>query len=56
MITDATAMPREIVEIKSSVEDFRADQIWSDYRMHCDREFFAAPPACRSTSFPWKTV
>lgn len=30
-----------IVEIKSSVEDFRADRKWPDYRMHCDRLFFA---------------
>jgi hypothetical protein len=30
-----------IVEIKSSVADFRADQKWVDYRMHCDRLFFA---------------
>jgi hypothetical protein len=30
-----------IVEIKSSVADFRADQKWEDYRMHCDRLFFA---------------
>jgi hypothetical protein len=30
-----------IVEIKSSVEDFRADRKWTDYRMHCDRLFFA---------------
>jgi hypothetical protein len=30
-----------IVEIKSSVADFRADQKWIDYRMHCDRLFFA---------------
>ncbi len=30
-----------IVEIKSSVADFRADQKWMDYRMHCDRLFFA---------------
>src|SRR6266849_7350019 len=30
-----------IVEIKSSIEDFRADQKWADYRMHCDRLFFA---------------
>jgi hypothetical protein len=30
-----------IVEIKSSVEDLRADQKWQDYRMHCDRLFFA---------------
>jgi hypothetical protein len=30
-----------IVEIKSSVADFRADQKWTDYRAHCDRLFFA---------------
>jgi hypothetical protein len=30
-----------IVEIKSSVADFRADQKWPDYRAHCDRLFFA---------------
>jgi hypothetical protein len=30
-----------IVEIKSSVADFRADQKWTDYRLHCDRLFFA---------------
>lgn len=30
-----------IVEIKSSVADFRADQKWMDYRRHCDRMFFA---------------
>ena len=30
-----------IVEIKSSLADFRADQKWPDYRLHCDRLFFA---------------
>jgi hypothetical protein len=30
-----------IVEIKSSIADFRADQKWPDYRAHCDRLFFA---------------
>src|ERR1700748_1108971 len=30
-----------IVEIKSSVADFRADQKWQDYRAHCDRLFFS---------------
>ena len=30
-----------IIEIKSSIEDLRADQKWQDYRMHCDRLFFA---------------
>ena len=30
-----------IVEIKSSVADFRADRKWPDYRNFCDRFFFA---------------
>ena len=30
-----------IIEIKSSVADFRADNKWMDYRLHCDRLFFA---------------
>lgn len=33
-----------IVEIKSSVEDFRADQKWPDYRDYSDRLFFAVAP------------
>jgi hypothetical protein len=32
-----------IVEIKSSVADFRADGKWPDYRDFCDRFFFAVP-------------
>lgn len=32
-----------IVEIKSSVEDFRADQKWPDYQPWCDRFYFAVP-------------
>jgi len=44
-----------IVEIKSSIADYRADQKWPDYRVHCDRLFFATsldvpceifPPDC----------
>lgn len=30
-----------IVEIKSSLADFRADQKWSEYRDFCDRLYFA---------------
>src|ERR1700712_4806181 len=30
-----------IVEIKSSLADLRADEKWPDYRLHCDRLFFA---------------
>ena len=32
-----------IVEIKSSVEDFRSDTKWPDYLDHCDRLYFAVP-------------
>ena len=30
-----------IIEIKSSLDDLRADQKWHEYRAHCDRLFFA---------------
>ena len=40
LATDATIF---IVEIKSSVADFRADSKWREYRAHCDRFFFAIP-------------
>jgi hypothetical protein len=33
-----------IVEIKSSIEDFRSDQKWPEYRDYCDRLFFAVAP------------
>ena len=32
-----------IIEIKSSIQDFRTDHKWPDYRLHCDRFFFAIP-------------
>jgi hypothetical protein len=32
-----------IVEIKSSVADFRADRKWPGYRQWCDRLYFAVP-------------
>jgi hypothetical protein len=32
-----------IVEIKSSVADFRADQKWPDYAEFCDQFYFAIP-------------
>ena len=44
-----------IVEIKSSVEDFRADQKWADYRMHCDRLFFATAQHVPLDIFPADT-
>jgi hypothetical protein len=33
-----------IVEIKSSLEDYRADLKWPEYHDFCDRLFFAIPP------------
>jgi hypothetical protein len=44
-----------IVEIKSSVEDFRADQKWMDYRAHCDRLFFATTLEVPCEIFPADT-
>jgi hypothetical protein len=41
-----------IVEIKSSVADFRADQKWMEYRLHCDRLFFATTADVPSEIFP----
>lgn len=41
-----------IVEIKSSVADFRADQKWRDYRLHCDRLFFATSLEVPCEIFP----
>lgn len=32
-----------IVEVKSSLEDFRADRKWRDYQAYCDRFYFAVP-------------
>lgn len=36
-----------IVEVKSSIGDFRADAKWADYLAWCDRFYFAVP-----TDFP----
>jgi hypothetical protein len=44
-----------IVEIKSSLEDWRADQKWQDYRMHCDRLFFAFTQDLPCEIFPEDT-
>jgi len=41
-----------IVEVKSSVEDFRADHKWMDYRQHCDRLFFATRSEVAAGIFP----
>src|SRR5881409_1330763 len=44
-----------IVEIKSSIEDLRADQKWQDYRAHCDRLFFAFTQDLPCEIFPQET-
>ena len=41
-----------IIEIKSSVADFRADQKWMEYRLHCDRLFFATIAEVPCEIFP----
>ena len=44
-----------IVEIKSSIEDLRADQKWPEYRAHCDRLFFAFTQSLPCEIFPDET-
>src|SRR5262245_17296367 len=44
-----------IVEIKSSIADFRGDQKWMDYRLHCDRLFFATTLEVPCEIFPKDT-
>jgi hypothetical protein len=41
-----------IIEIKSSIEDFRVDRKWPEYRLHSDRFFFASHPEVPSDIFP----
>ncbi|WOJ91255.1 MmcB family DNA repair protein [Methylocapsa polymorpha] len=41
-----------IIEIKSSIADFRADMKWRDYRAHCDRLFFAIPETVPAEIMP----
>jgi hypothetical protein len=52
LATDATI---HIIEIKSSVADFRADIKWPDYRAHCDRFFFAIPDTVPIEIMPKET-
>ena len=44
-----------IVEIKSSIDDLRADQKWPEYRAHCDRLFFAFLQDLPHEIFPEET-
>ena len=41
-----------IVEIKTSIEDFRVDRKWPAYRLHCDRLYFATHPGVPCEIFP----
>lgn len=41
-----------IVEIKSSIEDLKADHKWQDYRVHCDRLYFASHSGVPAELFP----
>ncbi len=41
-----------IVEIKSSLEDFRVDNKWPEYKDFCDRFLFAKPPELDAGIFP----
>jgi hypothetical protein len=41
-----------IVEIKSSVADFRADTKWRDYAAHCDKLYFAISDATPAEIMP----
>jgi hypothetical protein len=53
---DLVALTRKgdiwIIEIKSSIEDFRVDRKWPDYRLHSDRLFFATHPGVPADIFP----
>jgi hypothetical protein len=44
-----------IVEIKSSLEDFRADNKWPEYRSFCDRLYFAIPQTMETEVIPDET-
>ena len=42
-----------IIEIKSSLEDFRVDQKWPEYRQYCDQFFFAIPQTLAPEIIPY---
>lgn len=44
-----------IVEIKSSVADFRADQKWPEYQAYCDQLYFAVEASFPSSVLPEET-
>ena len=53
---DLVALTRKgdiwIIEIKSSIEDFRVDRKWPEYRLFSDRLFFATHPGVPADIFP----
>ena len=53
---DIVALSRDgivtIIEVKSSVADFRADHKWPDYLAYCDRFYFATAPKVPADIFP----
>ena len=44
-----------IVEIKSSLADFRSDMKWPEYYDYCDRFYFAIPPSLDPEIIPDET-
>jgi hypothetical protein len=44
-----------IVEIKSSLADFRSDMKWPEYYDYCDRLYFAIPPSLDPGIIPDET-
>jgi hypothetical protein len=44
-----------IVEIKSCIDDYRADHKWPEYRAFCDRLYFAVAPAFPRDILPTDT-
>jgi hypothetical protein len=41
-----------IIEVKSSLEDLRADNKWRDYRDYCDQFYFATHQGVAQSHFP----
>lgn len=41
-----------IIEIKSSIEDYKVDNKWHEYKEHCDRFLFATHPKVPEDIFP----
>ena len=44
-----------IIETKSSVQDFKSDTKWSEYRLYCDQFFFASDSTVPQSVFPEDT-